>query len=55
LHAAGGRFTDLAGGALDYSEPSLVASRGILACNAVAYDAIFPVVRSVADELGFPT
>lgn len=55
LRAAGGRFTDLAGHAVDYREPNLAAAGGILACNAAAYDAVLPVVRAVSNELGFPS
>jgi len=30
-----------------------VASRGILACNAAAFEAVLPVVREIAEERGF--
>lgn len=51
LRAAGGRFTDLAGEALRY-EGSTRAGRGILACNAAAFDAVLPAVRAAARESG---
>jgi 3'(2'), 5'-bisphosphate nucleotidase len=53
LRAAGGSFTDLRGRPIDYCEPQLVVACGILACNMAAYDAVFPAVQAVADELGF--
>ena len=53
LRAAGGRFTDLAGDPYRYgAEPDLKNRRGILACNAAAFDAVLPVVRGVAQEAG---
>jgi 3'(2'), 5'-bisphosphate nucleotidase len=48
LHAAGGRFTDLYGDAIDYRSAQMKVARGILACNAAAFDAVAPVVRDVA-------
>jgi len=51
LRAAGGRFTDLAGEPLRY-EGSVRAGRGILACNAAAFDAVLPAVRAAAHEAG---
>jgi 3'(2'), 5'-bisphosphate nucleotidase len=53
LRAAGGRFTDLLGGEFDYREPVIQNQRGVLACNAAAFDAVLPVVRAVALEAGF--
>lgn len=53
VRAAGGRFSDLNGAAFDYREHDLRTSRGILACNAAAYDAVLPVVRGVLQESGF--
>ncbi len=53
LRAAGGRFTDLLGGELDYREPHMNNRRGLLACNAAAFDAVLPEVRAVAIEAGF--
>jgi 3'(2'), 5'-bisphosphate nucleotidase len=52
LHAAGGRFTDLAGDAIVYGKPDLRTRRGILACNAKAFDAVLPVVRELAAKSG---
>lgn len=51
LRAAGGRFTDLAGDALRY-EGNVRASRGILACNAAAFDAVLPAVRAAGRSAG---
>jgi 3'(2'), 5'-bisphosphate nucleotidase len=53
LRATGGRFTDLLGGELDYREPHMNNRRGLLACNAAAFDAVLPEVRAVAIEAGF--
>jgi 3'(2'), 5'-bisphosphate nucleotidase len=53
LRAAGGRFTDLLGAEFDYREPDPRASRGILACNSAAFEAVAPVVRELAEERGF--
>lgn len=54
LRAAGGRFTDLAGDEYCYGGAGgdLRNSRGILACNAAAFDAVLPVARDVAREVG---
>ncbi len=54
LRAAGGRFTDLAGEAYVYGGAGgdLRNRRGILACNAAAFDAVLPVAREVARESG---
>lgn len=54
LRAAGGRFTDLNGDEYCYGGPSgdLRNSRGILACNAAAFEAVLPVARDVAREVG---
>lgn len=51
LRAAGGRFTDLAGEALRY-DGGAHAGRGILACNAAAFDTVLPAVRSAARAAG---
>ena len=51
LRAAGGRFTDLAGETLRY-EGGTRAGRGILACNAAAFDAVLPAVRHAARDAG---
>ncbi len=53
LRAAGGRFTDLFGEPFDYTEPTIQNARGILACNAAAFDAVLPVVSEAAREAGF--
>lgn len=52
LRAAGGRFTDLAGDDFVYGGDSLKNERGILACNAAAFDAVLPIVSAVAREAG---
>ena len=52
LRAAGGRFTDLGGNAYHYGGTDMRNKRGILACNAAAYDAVLPVVREVARDVG---
>jgi len=53
LHAAGGRFTDLRGDAIDYRDPQLENARGLLACNAAAFAGVLPVVRELAAGAGF--
>jgi 3'(2'), 5'-bisphosphate nucleotidase len=53
LVAAGGRMTDLFGDAIDYDGRELSNRRGILACNAAAFDAVVSAVREIAAELGF--
>ena len=52
LRAAGGRFTDLLGREIDYGSLEMANARGLLACNAAAFDAVLPVVREVAIESG---
>ncbi len=52
LKAAGGRFTDLAGEPYRYPGPDMRNLRGILACNAAAYDAVLPVAREAARSAG---
>ena len=52
LKAAGGRFSDLGGHAYQYGGTDMRNNRGILACNAAAYDAVLPVVREVARRVG---
>lgn len=52
LRAAGGRFTDLAGDPFVYGGESLKNERGILACNAAAFDAVLPVASEIAREAG---
>lgn len=53
LVAAGGRFTGLDGEPLVYGVGESRNRRGILACNAAAFDAVLPAVRRVAAEEGF--
>jgi 3'(2'), 5'-bisphosphate nucleotidase len=52
LHAAGGRLTDLFGTPIDYRDPQLKNTRGLLACNAAAFDATLRVVREIAANRG---
>lgn len=52
LKAAGGRFTDLAGCAYRYGGDDMRNERGILACNASAFEMVLPVVRDVAQRVG---
>lgn len=52
LIAANGRFTDLAGEPIKYGIPDVRTRRGILACNAAAFDAVLPVVRELAERQG---
>jgi 3'(2'), 5'-bisphosphate nucleotidase len=53
LRAAGGRFTDLLGAEIDYCGARMNNARGLLACNAVAFEAVLKVVREIAIEAGF--
>jgi len=52
LKAAGGRFTDLAGSPYRYGGADMRNRKGILACNAAAYDAVLPVARDAARAIG---
>lgn len=52
LRAAGGRFTDLGGKPFVYGGDDLSNARGILACNAKAFDAVLPIVSQLAREEG---
>jgi 3'(2'), 5'-bisphosphate nucleotidase len=52
LRAAGGRFADLNGDPFVYEGPEMKNLRGILACNAAAFDAVLPAAREVAKESG---
>ncbi len=52
VRAAGGRFSDCAGDPFRYGGKDLSNSRGILACNAAAFDTVAPLVRTVAEETG---
>jgi 3'(2'), 5'-bisphosphate nucleotidase len=53
LRAAGGRFTDLLGGAFNYAEAEMQNARGILACNAAAFEAVLPTVAKVGRDAGY--
>jgi 3'(2'), 5'-bisphosphate nucleotidase len=48
LQSAGGRFSDLYGDPIDYRSRDMRNLRGLLACNASAFDAAAAVVRDVA-------
>jgi 3'(2'), 5'-bisphosphate nucleotidase len=52
LRAAGGRLTDLGGRSFHYGGDDFQNHRGILACNAAAFDAVLPVVADLAREQG---
>jgi 3'(2'), 5'-bisphosphate nucleotidase len=52
LHAAGGRFTDLAGERIHYAQRELKTRGGIFACNAAAFDAVLPVVHEIGAREG---
>lgn len=52
LRAAGGRFADMNGDPFIYHGVETKNVRGILACNAAAFDAVVPVAREVAKETG---
>ena len=52
LKAAGGRFTDVAGNPFRYGGADVRNRRGILACNAAAYDAVLRVARDAARAAG---
>jgi len=53
LRGAGGRFSDCAGEPFRYGGPVMANERGILACNAAAFDAVAPSVIAVSREVGF--
>jgi 3'(2'), 5'-bisphosphate nucleotidase len=53
LHAAGGRCTDLFGHEIVYGKADVRTRRGILACNAAAFDEVVPVVSDLAARSGF--
>jgi 3'(2'), 5'-bisphosphate nucleotidase len=53
LLAAGGRFTDLFGQEIVYGKTDVRTRRGILACNAAAFDRVAPVVSELAARSGF--
>ena len=50
LVAAGGRFSDLFGNPIDYRSAQIENARGLLACNAAAFDAVVPLVSAIAGE-----
>ena len=52
LVAAGGRLTDLFGAPIDYRSSQIKNARGLLACNGAAFDAVLPVLASVARRSG---
>ncbi|MCY1043760.1 3'(2'),5'-bisphosphate nucleotidase CysQ [Corallococcus sp. bb12-1] len=52
LRSAGGILTDLAGVPYRYDGSELQNRRGLLACNAAAFDQVLPVVSQVAREAG---
>ena len=52
LVAAGGRFTGLDGMPLRYDLGPTKNARGILACNAAAFDSVLPAVRTAARAAG---
>ena len=53
LHAAGGIFRDLGGEPIVYGRSDLRTRRGILACNATAYDRVLPAVQKIGERAGF--
>jgi 3'(2'), 5'-bisphosphate nucleotidase len=52
LRAAGGRFADMNGDPFVYHGEETLNLRGLLACNAAAFDAVVPIAREVARETG---
>ena len=52
LRAAGGQLTDLAAQPLHYGGTDVRNRRGLLACNAAAFDAVRPVVAALGSEHG---
>ncbi|NNE20761.1 MAG: 3'(2'),5'-bisphosphate nucleotidase CysQ [Myxococcales bacterium] len=52
LKAAGGRFTDLEGNPYHYGGTDIRNRKGILACNAAAYDAVLPIAGAAARSIG---
>lgn len=52
LKAAGGRFSNLEGKPFHYQRTDMKNRRGILACNAAAYDLVLPVARDAAKAAG---
>jgi 3'(2'), 5'-bisphosphate nucleotidase len=53
LKAAGGRFAHVDGSQVNYRAESMANEKGILACNAAAYDQVLPAVRDVSHAVGF--
>jgi len=52
LRAAGGRFTDIAGSPFRYGGTDMRNRRGILACNAAAFDSVLPVAQKAGRAIG---
>ena len=52
LKAAGGRFTDLDGNPYQYGGADMRNRKGILACNAAAYEVVLPVAQEAARSIG---
>lgn len=52
LLAAGGRMTTMAGEPIYYGGDDIYNRKGILACNATAYDHVLPTVKAVAESYG---
>jgi 3'(2'), 5'-bisphosphate nucleotidase len=53
LKAAGGRFVHVDGTQVDYRSAVMANKKGILACNAAAYEPVLTAVRAVSREVGF--
>jgi 3'(2'), 5'-bisphosphate nucleotidase len=52
IRSAGGTLTDLAGARYRYDGAELQNHRGLLACNAAAFERVLPVASQVAREAG---
>ena len=52
LHAAGGRFTDLAGAPFVYGGTSMKNARGILACNSFGFERVLSEVQAAGRAAG---
>ena len=48
LKAAGGRFVHVDGSDVNYAADDMTNKKGILACNAAAYERVVEVVRDVS-------
>ena len=55
LKAAGGRCVHVDGTPISYRAAEMQNRKGILACNALAYERVLEVVRSVSQAEGFLT